>query len=156
MYFKGMHNIKRLLCMLTLINLGFVFAFRYHPPEIQDVVRATTLLILVVVSSIWFSGNLVCTYGELYDSFIKNNTDTPIKKTIIMVIFDVVVHVLPVILIGLPIHSSSIIIAYGCLLVWYSVFGDKIGEIYVPSIDGKKAVIVAGIFTVCFALWKEL
>lgn len=154
MYFKRVNDIKRLLCMFTIINLGAVLAFPYHPPDIQDVVRATTLLILVVVASIWFSGNIVCAYGELYDSFVENNTDMSIKKNIIVFIADMLLHVVPVIVLGLPHSALSMLIAYGLLLVWYSVFGDKIGEIYAPSVDGDMAIGVGGLFTVGFVLWR--
>ena len=142
--------IKRLVCMFTIINLGFVLAFPYHPSDIQDIVRATTLLILVVVISVWLSGNITCVYGELYDSFIDNH-DSILKKHFLVFLADVVFHVVPFLLLGAPRSPLSVIIAYGLLLVWYSALGDNIGQIYAPSVDGEKALIVGGIYTVAYA-----
>lgn len=144
------HPLKRIACMFTIINLVFVFTFSYYPPDIQDIIRATTLLILVVVISVWLSGNITCVYGELYDSFIDNH-DTIIRKHFLVFLADVVLHVVPFIVLGTPHSPLSVIIAYGLLLVWYSTLGDNIGQIYAPSVDGEKALSVGGVYTVAYA-----
>jgi hypothetical protein len=93
--------------MYTNINLVFVLLFRWLPESFQDVVRASTLLILVVVSTIWFSGDLVRTYGELADSFINIQSARRfalprVVRIGIAAAGDMLLHVVPVFAIGLP------------------------------------------------------
>jgi hypothetical protein len=144
---------KRLASMYTNLNLVFVLLFRWLPESVQDIVRASTLLILVVVSTIWFSGDLVRTYGELADSFISGQSvhrvSLPrIVRIGIAALGDVLLHVVPVFAIGLPQMGSSFLIAFGLLSSWYATARRHIHAIYAPSIQGKKAdrgIVVAGI-----------
>jgi hypothetical protein len=144
---------KRLASMYTNINLVFVLLFRWLPESVQDIVRASTLLILVVVSTIWFSGDLVQTYGELADSFISGQSVHRVSLPRIVhigiaALGDVLLHVVPVFAIGLPQMGSSFLIAFGLLSSWYATARRHIHAIYAPSIQGKKAdrgIVVAGI-----------
>lgn len=144
---------KRLASMYTNINLVFVLLFCWLPENIKDIVRASTLLILVVVSTIWFSGDLVRTYGELADSFIKTHSVQSIPRVVrigIAALGDVLLHVVPVFAIGLPQMGSSFFIAFGLLSTWYATARRHIHAIYAPSIQGKKAdrgIVVAGIIS---------
>jgi len=136
--------------MYTNLNLIFVLLFRWLPESVQDVVRASTFLILVVVSTIWFSGDLVRTYGELVDSFISvHRFALPHMVRIgIAATGDILLHVVPVFLIGLPQMGRSFLIAFGLLSTWYATARRHIHAIYAPSIQGKKAdrgILVAGI-----------
>jgi len=136
--------------MYTNINLVFVLLFRWLPESFQDVVRASTLLILVVVSTIWFSGDLVRTYGELVDSFGSFALPRVVRIGIAAT-GDFLLHVIPVFLIGLPRESRSFLIAFGLLSTWYATARRHIHAIYAPSIQGKKAdrgIMVAGMVAV--------
>jgi hypothetical protein len=135
--------------MYTNLNLVFVLLFRWLPEDIKDIVRASTLLILVVVSTIWVSGDLVRTYGELADSFISGQSFAlpRVVRIGIAAAGDMLLHVVPVFLIGLPQMGRSFIIAFGLLSTWYATARRHIHAIYAPSIQGKKAdrgIFVAG------------
>jgi hypothetical protein len=141
---------KRLASMYTNINLVFVLLFHWLPEDIQDVVRASTLLILVVVSTLWFSGDLIRTYGELADSFISvHSVALPrVVRIGIAAMGDMLLHVVPVFLLGYPRESRSFLIAFGILSTWYATARRHIHVIYAPSIQGTKAdrgIFVAGI-----------
>jgi len=136
--------------MYTNLNLVFVLLFRWLPESVQDIVRASTLLIFVVVSTIWFSGDLVRTYGELADSFISGQSFAlpRVVRIGIAAAGDILLHVVPVFAIGLPQMGRSFLIAFGILSTWYATARRHIHAIYAPSIQGKKAdrgIMIAGI-----------
>ena len=139
--------------MYTNLNLVFVLLFHWLPDRAQDVVRASTLLILVVVSSIWFSGDLVRTYGELVDSFISARSIAlpRVVRIGIAAMGDFLLHVVPVFILGYPRDSRSFMIAFGLLSSWYATARRHIHAIYAPSIQGKKAdrgILVAGMVAI--------
>ena len=137
---------KRLASMYTNLNLVFVLLFHWLPEDVQDIVRASTLLILVVVSSIWFSGDLVRTYGELVDSFGRFSLPRVVRIGI-AALGDFLLHVVPVFILGYPNKGQSFLIAFGLLSTWYATARRHIHAIYAPSIQGKKAdrgIFVAG------------
>uniref|UniRef100_A0A6C0DDW0 Uncharacterized protein n=1 Tax=viral metagenome TaxID=1070528 RepID=A0A6C0DDW0_9ZZZZ len=141
---------KRLASMYTNLNLIFVLLIRWLPESVQDIVRASTFLILVVVSTVWFSGDLVRTYGELVDSFIRGQSFAlpRVVRIGIAAAGDILLHVVPVFAIGLPQMGRSFLIAFGLLSTWYATARRHIHAIYAPSIQGKKAdrgIMIAGI-----------
>jgi hypothetical protein len=146
--------------MYTNLNLIFVLLIRWLPESVQDVVRASTFLILVVVSTIWFSGDLVRTYGELADSFISGQSVHRVALPRVVRIGiaaagDFLLHVVPVFAIGLPQMGRSFLIAFGLLSTWYATARRHIHAIYAPSIQGKKAdrgIVVAGMVALGFYL----
>ena len=136
--------------MYTNLNLVFVLLFRWLPEDVQDVVRASTFLILVVVSTLWFSGDLIRTYGELVDSFGRFALPRVVRIGIVA-LGDFLLHVVPVFLIGLPNQGRSFLIAFGLLSTWYATARRHIHAIYAPSIQGKKAdrgILVAGMVAI--------
>lgn len=139
--------------MYTNLNLIFVLLIRWLPESVQDIVRASTFLILVVVSTVWFSGDLVRTYGELVDSFIRGQSFAlpRVVRIGIAAAGDILLHVVPVFAIGLPQMGRSFLIAFGILSTWYATARRHIHAIYAPSIQGKKAdrgILVAGMVAV--------
>lgn len=142
--------------MYTNLNLVFVLFFRWLPEDVQDIVRASTFLILVVVSTIWFSGDLVRTYGELVDSFISANgvrrfALPRVVRIGIAALGDFLLHVVPVFILGYPRDSRSFLIAFGLLSSWYATARNHIHAIYAPSIQGAKAdrgILVAGMIAI--------
>ena len=136
--------------MYTNLNLVFVLLFHWLPEDVQDVVRASTFLILVVVSTLWFSGDLIRTYGELVDSFGRFALPRVVRIGI-AALGDFLLHVVPVFAIGLPNQGRSFLIAFGFLSSWYATARHRIHAIYAPSIQGKKAdrgIFVAGMVAV--------
>jgi hypothetical protein len=124
--------------MYSYLNLAFVVLFRCLSADAKDVVRASTFLILVVVATMWVSGNLVELYGELVDSVDECSLPRDVRVALVA-IGDILVHVLPVCIIGLPRNGTSFLIAFGIMSTWYMMVRDEIHEIYVPSIQGEKA-----------------
>lgn len=151
---KGQAMWSRLTSMYTHRNLVFLLLFRWLPAKVQDIVRASTFLILVVVATVWVSGDLLDNYAEFVDSFGVSPSDTAVR---IAAVCDVLIHAVPVLMIGLPRHANSILIAFGILSSWYASARRRISEIYVPNLQGSKAdsgVAVAGL--VAFASWSYL
>ena len=133
--------------MYTHLNLLFVLLFRWLPESVRDVVRASTLLILVVVCSIWLSGDLVQTYGEFADSFGASSQPCMLRIGLIAM-GDILLHVVPISVIGLPRTRRSYALAFGILASWYATNRHQIHAIYVPSIQSRKAdrgVLIAGL-----------
>ena len=163
-----MNIYERIASMFTFANICFVMMYPWLSPVLQDIVRGTSFLILIMVSTIWFSGHVQQTYIELFDSFhlqimgdsgeiqleklqnineiptaIPNTIPTAIKLSIVG-ICDILFHVVPCFLIGLP-NAISIIITYMIMVVWYVIKKDKIADIYAPSVNAKRAFIITGI-----------
>lgn len=164
-----MHPVKRFLCMLTYINLILLGGYLWMPAFIQDILRASTLLILIIIISQWFSGNITQIYEEFFNSIIPTNrnvtkqhsifnmllTMNPIYKHYFVGIFDILLHVGPVILIGLPRYAISVLIAYICIMTWYYFAKEHITMIYIPSIKADKSLLVMTVFAACLftVLW---
>ena len=64
-----MNIYERIASMFTFANICFVMMYPWLSPVLQDIVRGTSFLILIMVSTIWFSGHVQQTYIELFDSF---------------------------------------------------------------------------------------
>jgi hypothetical protein len=137
----------RLFQMYTVINLCFVIAHRAMPEWAQDIIRASTLLILVTVVSFWCSGNISSIYIDLFDSFFKTTlSDT--TKILIIAMIDIIIHIVPLLIMGMPHTPSSFIWAYGIMLVWYITVRNHIDKIYVPGVHSDRSMIVAGLVAV--------
>jgi hypothetical protein len=137
----------RVASMFSYLNLAFVLIFRCLSADAKDVVRASTFLILVVVATMWVSGNLTELYRQLVDSVDEYSLPRDVRVRLVA-FGDILVHVLPVYIIGLPKKGTSFLIAFGIMLTWYMMVRDEIHEIYVPSIQGEKAdrgVLTAGL-----------
>jgi hypothetical protein len=126
---------------------------------LKDIVSGTSFLILIMVSTIWFSGNVKQVYTELFDTFyFQIMGDTPtissVTKLTTVLIGDILFHVAPCLLIGFPLHAVSILIAYLIIIVWYIIQKDNIAEIYTPSVNVKRAFIIGGVVSVLFAIYR--
>jgi hypothetical protein len=128
------HDLKRIGSMFTNINLMFVLFFPYLNETIQDIVRATTFLILAAIVLIWLTGNVLSIYERLYNSFLIAPDLSLIKKYVIMFILDIILHLLPFLILGFPRHGVSFVFAYGIMMIWYLLVRDHIGSIYVPHL----------------------
>ena len=140
--------------MYTNWNLMGVVASPWLPEPITDIVRASSLLILVVMATLWVKEDMIQIYGEVVDTFLLQSVPRVVKIEIAF-LFDMVLHVGPVLLLGLPTNGISYLWAAALLGVWYAWARNKIGWIYAPSIQGPKAdrgVAVAVLFAVLFAM----
>jgi len=128
----------RLASMYTNWNLVGVAASPWLPEPVKDIVRASSLLILVVMATLWVKEDMIRIYGEVVDTFSLQCLPKVVKIEIAF-LFDMVLHVGPVLLLGLPTNSLSFLYAAALLGAWYAWARNKIGWIYAPSIQGPKA-----------------
>jgi hypothetical protein len=188
--------------MFTTLNVVcLLFIYPNAPPAIKDILRGTTLIILLMVVTIWLSGYLFEVYDDLYVEFaeplaalpmkfaqqtefgepvvalpmkfaqqtefgepilsintiIKNkyNHPLPVKRTILL-IGDILFHVLPGHLIGLPTNPVSVLIAYCITLLWFFLNRDRITKIYSRTVTKKrveKSLVFTGIMALVFVLF---
>ena len=131
--------------MYTNINITFVLLWKLWPASIQEIIRANSLIILCAVSYFWLTLTNWKWYNDFYNTlpFAKKDFD---KSTILFlsVLVDVVLHLLPVIILGLPTTITSVCVATICILVWYLIVrhDNKIQKIYVDTISIRTYDIV--------------
>ena len=142
------HDLKRIGSMFTNINLIFVLFFSYLNETFQDIVRATTFLILTAIVLIWMTGNVLSIYEKLYNSFEFAPSVSLTKKYAIMFILDIILHLVPLLIIGIPQHGVSFLFAYGIMMIWYLLVRDHIGSIYIPYLPYDSSMVVLGIVAV--------
>ena len=137
--------LTRFLSMYTTLNLLVLILFYQDASDtIHDIMRASTFLIAVVVAtSVWI--NPFPIYRTLFDSFApKYQATVPLyAKYGIVFIFDMLFHVIPLVIIGLPHNSTSMLIACTILLVWYGVIRHQIHEIYAQEISTDRSICIA-------------
>ena len=142
--------------MYTNINVCGVLLIPWMPEPMQDVVRASTLFILIAVSTAWFSGNLIEIYHSLIDSFTPDGiilSDS--MKTGIVFFYDVLFHVVPFLILGLPHHAYSLFVAYGIIVGWFMLVRDRLPSIYSPKVSFDRGIIAAGIIGLILAGWMK-
>ena len=137
--------LTRFLSMYTTLNLLVLILFYQDASDtIHDIMRASTFLIAVVVAtSVWI--NPFPIYRTLFDSFApKYQATVPLyAKYGIVFIFDMLFHVIPLVIIGLPHNSTSMLIACTILLVWYGVIRHQFHEIYAQEISTDRSICIA-------------
>ena len=129
--------------MYTNLNLVALGVYRWMPEVIRDIIRASTLFILVAVMTTWMMGDITVIYTELLESFGLHSID-PISY-ITMFAIDVILHVLPVLIIGVPQTSISYFIGYGCMMSWYAMIHKKSIQIYSKSVPIESSMIAVTI-----------
>jgi hypothetical protein len=140
--------------MYTNINICGVLLFPYLSAFAQDIIRASTLFILVAVATVWFSGNLIEVYHDLIDSFTPDGIIIPHSiKTGIMIFYDTLFHLMPCLILGLPYHIISLFVAYGIIVIWYIMTRHRLPTIYSPKVSFDRGIIVAGIVGALMAIW---
>lgn len=140
--------------MYTNVNTCGVLLFPYMPIFIQDVIRASTLFIMAAVATVWFSGNVIEVYHDLVDSFTPDGLILPDSiKTAIMIFYDVLFHVIPCVILGLPYRIISLVVAYALMGVWFIMTRHRLPFIYSPKVSFDRGIIVAGMVGVIVAIW---
>ncbi len=153
-------RMQRITSMYTNWNLMGVAASPWLPEPVTDIIRASSLLILVVMATLWVKEDMIRIYGEVVDTFLPIAHLRCLPKVVkieIAFLFDIILHVGPVLLLGLPTNGLSFIYAAALLGIWYAWARNKIGWIYAPSIEGPKAdrgVAVAILIALLFGILK--
>ena len=151
-------GLTRFLSMYTTLNLFVLLLFYQNAPEyVCDILRASTLLILVVVAtSVWT--NPFPIYRTLFDSFAppRYQAITPLyTKYGIVCIADILFHVVPLLVIGLPQYGISMLIACGILLAWYAMMHRRIHEIYTTDVSKEHGIVFAIVVTIIGTIWLK-
>ena len=140
--------------MYTNINICGVLLFPYLPPFVQDVIRASTMFILAAVATVWFSGNVLEVYHDLIDSFTPRGLMIPDSiKTGIMIFYDILFHIAPFLILGLPHHIISLCVAYGIMVAWFMITRHRLSSIYSSKVSFDRGIVVAGLVGVLVAIW---
>lgn len=140
--------------MYTNVNICGVLLFPYMPTCIQDVIRASTMFILAAVATVWFSGNVLEVYHDLIDSFTPRGLMLPDSiKTGIMISYDILFHIVPFMILGLPQHIISLFVAYGIMVVWFMITRHRLSYIYSSKVSFDRGMVVAGLGGVLMAIW---
>jgi hypothetical protein len=89
-----------------------------------------------MVCSFWLSCDILQAYDEILYSFdidIQNHY----LKYFVCALVDIIIHVLPLIIIGLPQKKISIIIALIFVSVWYIIIKENASHIYTQIVGLK-------------------
>lgn len=131
--------------MFTNINLIVILFFPYLNETFQDIFRATTCLILVAIVLTWMTGDVLSIYEKLYNSFQFAPSVSLTKKYVMMYNLDIILHLVPFVILGLPHHGISFLFGYGIMMIWYGLMRDRIGSIYIPGLPYDSSILVLGI-----------
>ena len=152
-----MDAVFRAAGLYTLYNLAFLALWAAFPRLLsaaaKDVARANTALIAGVVAWFWLSGQNVTVARRLFVSWWNDDSataSTVTAGTVLAVAFDVAVHFLPVIAIGLPTRPVSVLIAYGLLLAWYFAVRKIVPSLYV-DLEGQNYDEIVATWGACVA-----
>ena len=142
------------MMMYTNINMCGVLLFEYMPESVKDVIRASSMFILSAVATVWISGNVLEVYEDLVDSFTPEGVILPnFMKRGIMIVYDILFHIVPFVILGLPHHIISLCIAYGIIVIWFMMTRHDLSSIYSSKIVFKRGMVVAGLVGVVVAIW---
>jgi hypothetical protein len=119
----------------------------------KDILRASTFIILIVIGTVWVTSDIGVIYTALFDSYMPHTTVSSQHKQYIVCAADILFHIGPVILIGLPQHAASMGIAYLLFLTWLLFFYDKIQYIYAPGIRVWYPFMSVTIIVLCSILF---
>jgi hypothetical protein len=145
--------------MYTNINILFVLLWKLWPASIQDILRANSLIIACTVSYFWVTG----TFWEWY---VEKAELPPVTKYFhkysifyVSIIADIIIHVLPVIILGIPfLHPLlSFCGAAACFLSWYFAVrrDNEIQKIYRTEIPIKTCDMII-VWGVCLAMFMAV
>ena len=124
--------------------------WKLWPPLVQDIVRANSLIIMFAVSYFWLTGTNWKWYLDFYKT-LPQYFENKVTIIYLSVFVDIVAHLLPVIILGLPIATPvlSVGVASICILVWYLALrhDNKIQKIYIDTIpiETYDIVVIWGI-----------
>jgi hypothetical protein len=137
--------ITKFLQYFTFVNwilIGLLVFIK--EPFYKDIVRGTTMFCFAGVLSVWISCNIREVYRELFDSvFPQIDSDA---KMFIMFCGDMLLHVIPFLILGLPLTHLAIAIAYGILLIWYFWIKDRIYLVYPLCVSNKLSMVLTSLF----------
>jgi hypothetical protein len=94
-------------------------------PLVQETVRAATFIVAASALYIYVRYGPVAIY-RFYNTVLP----TVFTNPALTVAYDVLVHFVPVLLLGLPAGGAPLLIAYAAVALWYMAVRSKIQTIY--------------------------
>jgi hypothetical protein len=137
--------------MFTSLNLFFLLFYSWMPESGKDIMRASSFLILLVIGYTWIVCDMQKVYLDLFNSFFSSSIKPSIKCVIVWVM-DMLFHLVPVLIIGLPQRPESILIGLAVLLTWFCYYRDQIHIIYSPLIPANACITVACVIGIGYAV----
>lgn len=129
-----MNIIERLSSMITVMNIISLSSYHFVPEYIKDIMRANSLIIFTMVLTFWSSGRIFQAYDEFVESLNIPSTSL-LTRYIICIMIDVGIHLIPLIIVGLPNNISSLVISSLLISIWYVIFHRQFGNIYAPIVE---------------------
>lgn len=148
---------QRLLSMYTTWNLFGVAAYSKLPAGLQDVVRASSLIVLMVIALVWWTADLGVLYVDLFDSFLPSMPISRSIKIAIVAAMDALTHVVPCLLVGLPQSAVSLMAAFLMVMAWYIGHGrERLHQIYsqfTTADRGDRLLAATGLGAIAVAVY---
>lgn len=154
-YRKRMELLYRTLFKISNINLiSILLLYRHVGEPIRDVMRANCLIIMMMILYLWSSGNMIHIYDEMYEKITHHKINDQFKY-VLCVLIDVIFHIVPVLIIGLPKNLSSIFISYMIIMVWFLCFERYLSEIYCETLYKKRRdiIVVTTMLVICYGVY---
>lgn len=145
-------NITNLLLLYSNYSLLLAIISSIYPdmfPEyFNDIIRASTFIVPILVIYLFYSKGgdaVISAYNHLFHPIKFNKT--------MAIIFEFIIHLLPILLVGLPKHKISFLYVTIILLSYYYITYNKINELYHPlittdEVDSK----LPGILAICLGI----
>jgi len=128
---------KRLFSMITVMNLTSLFIYLIFKIQLmKDILASTSMTIFLMVYLFWLTGDIFQAYDEMLHSFNIHLHNIYLKYFLCFCI-DFCIHVLPFIIMGLPLHKISIIISLLIVDIWYIIIYKNASYIYTPIVHSK-------------------
>lgn len=139
--------------MMTTYNLALITIYYalHHPPRwLHQLIASLSLIIFAgyVLALAVYGYFVIPMYEHIFDRYFVATSNR-----VVIIAIDLIVHVLPVILFGIP--SDPYIFVFACAFVatWYSIVRTKLQEIYLLPDDATKTrdmIVYGGLTWVSF------
>jgi hypothetical protein len=139
-------NLLSIIICLFLSKVGF--------PLIQffiSILKASSLLIAIstiLIHAFYGIDTIISIYVSV-EKFVNGQND---KYLWLYFVVDWILHIVPVVILGIPKQISSVLIAYCIIFFWYLCSRSRIQEIYtnrIPTHEYDKIMLLMPIITLC-------
>ena len=133
---------KRLTTYNVIATICAVMIKKEVPNAVLDVVRTTSLCMAASVYLIYVLygiGAVIAHYRRLF----------PGLPTYLLIVIDLVIHLLPVIVLGLPTLLLPVVIGYGIVAAWYLLVREHIHAMYIDEMKVKVSDLIIFTYLPC-------
>jgi len=116
------------LTTYTFILSIIIFLYKGLPKPVNEIIRTLSVIVYICVTYIYirFGFNSVQNFYKQFGTIFNSKT--------YMLMFDYIVHSLPVLLIGLPTDPTSILYGYIIFAGWYALVRKNVQRLYLPDV----------------------